>query len=198
MGFLLKKMRIEAKECGLLVSDCNSNQHDKDSVIQLAFEEFEVPAFFTIKKSILSLFANGRTSGLVLESGANITQVVPISEGYTLYKSMITNHIGGETVTQHLTDYIEQSRGKELLPNFYYQYSTEQEGLRTATLKDIGHVDPSVLEYHKRRIGQEMKEVVCKVATPSEEGYKLITKTARVSTVRTSRWLYSQLWGKQN
>lgn len=164
-------MRIDPKECGLLVSDANSNQHDKDSVIQLAFEEFQVPAFFTIKKSILSLFANGKTSGLVLESGATVTQVVPISEGYTLYKSMITSHIGGETVTQQLIDFVEQSRGKELLPHFYYKYSSEPDGQTTTTLKDIGHVDPSVLEFHKRRIGQEMKEVICKVANPSDEKY---------------------------
>lgn len=162
-------MRINTKESGLLVSDCNSNQTDKDSIIQLAFEEFEVPAYFTIKKSILSLFASGRTSGLVLESGANLTQVVPISEGYILYKSMATTHIGGDTVTQDLINYVEENRSKELLPYFYYQYSSEQESQRTATLKDIGHVDPSVLDFHKKRFVQEMKELHFKVATPSEE-----------------------------
>lgn len=170
MSFLLNKMRINSKESGLLVTDCNSNQHDKDSIIQLAFEEFEVPAFFTVKKSILSLFASGRTSGLVLETGANLTQVVPISEGYILYKNMATSHIGGDTVTQHLIDHIEQSRGKELLPSFYYHYTSEQEGPRTVVPKNIGHVDPSVLDFHKKRFAQELKELYFKVATPNEEG----------------------------
>jgi actin-like protein 6A len=163
-------MRVNTKEAGLLVSDCNSNQNDKDSIIQLAFEEFEVPAYFTIKKSILSLFASGRTTGLVLESGANLTQVVPVSEGYILYKSMATSHIGGDTVTQHLINHIEENRGKELLPSFNYQYSSENEGQRNVNLKDIGHVDPSVLDFHKKRFSQEMKELYFKVATPSEEG----------------------------
>src|SRR5438067_617260 len=46
MGYLLDRLRINTKECGLLVSESNSNQHDRDSIIQLAFEEFQVPAFF--------------------------------------------------------------------------------------------------------------------------------------------------------
>jgi len=51
-------------------------------LIELAFESFETPAFFTCKKSVLSLFANGKTTGMVVESGADMTQVVPISDGF--------------------------------------------------------------------------------------------------------------------
>lgn len=169
LGFLLDRLRVNKSECGLLVSESNSNHHDRDSIIQLAFEEYSVPAFFTVKKSILSLFASGRTTGLVLESGANITQIVPVSEGYVLYKSLMTSHVGGDTITKNIIDYIEQNRGRELLPHFYYQYSTEQEGQRTSTPKQIGHVDPSVLEFHKKRFVQELKEAYFKVNTLSEE-----------------------------
>lgn len=169
MGYLLDRLRVSKKECGLLVSECNSNQQDRDSIIQLAFEEFKVPAFFTAKKSILSLFASGRTTGLVLEAGANSTQIVPVSEGYILYKSLLSSPVGGETVTKNLVDYVEQNTGKELLPHFYYNYTFEQEGQRTATLKNIGHIDPSVLEFHKKRFVQELKELYLKVNTQSED-----------------------------
>ena len=105
-----------------------------------------------------------------------MTQIVPVSEGYILYKSMMTSNVGGDTVTKNIIDHIERNRGQELLPHFYYQYTMEQESQRTATLKDIGHVDPSILEFHKKRFIQELKELYFKVNTHSEDSYETLTR----------------------
>jgi actin-related protein len=43
-----------------------------------------VPAYYSIKKGILNLIANGKSSGLVIESGAYNTSVMPVNEGYSL------------------------------------------------------------------------------------------------------------------
>lgn len=170
MEYMIGKMRVNPQDVALLMSEQNSNLHDKEKIIQLVFEDFQHPAFFTIKKSILSLFANGRSTGLVLETGANITQIVPVSEGYTLGKSTITAQIGGDTMTQNILNHIEEKRGEELLPHFCYDYKFDPESSsREGQRKDIGFVEPSVLQFHKLRYVQEMKELLFKVATPSDE-----------------------------
>lgn len=172
--YLFGRMRVDTRESALFMSDQNGNQLDKDSTVQFAFETLEIPAYFSIKKSILSLFANGRTTGLVLEAGANQTQVVPVVEGYTLAKSTITSPVGGETLTANILSHIEEKRGKELLPHFCYKYNIDAEFNKEATPIDISHIDPSALLFHKMRFAQELKELLFKVSTPSDDRYEMI------------------------
>lgn len=164
-------MRVEPEDTALLLSDQNTHLFDREKTIEFVFEEFRHPAFFSIRKSILSLFANGRSTGLVLEAGATLTQVVPVSEGYTLGKSVLTTHVGGDTITQNLLAHIEEKTEKPLLPQFHYRYrfSPDLSG-REASLLDVGPVDPTVLAFHKLRYVQEIKELHFRVSTPSEEG----------------------------
>ena len=51
------------------------------------FETFDVPAYYLAKQGVLSLQSSGRTTGLVVEIGEGITQMIPIYEGAAL------NHI---------------------------------------------------------------------------------------------------------
>ena len=48
------------------------------------FETFDVPKFYLAKQTILSLYASGKTAGLVLNCGDGVTQVTPVYEGYII------------------------------------------------------------------------------------------------------------------
>lgn len=50
------------------------------------FEKYHIPAFFLCKNAVLSAFAHGRSTGLVLDSGATHTSAVPVHDGYVLQK----------------------------------------------------------------------------------------------------------------
>jgi actin-related protein len=45
------------------------------------FEKFSVPAMYVAIQAVLSLYASGRTTGIVLDSGDGVTQNVPVYEG---------------------------------------------------------------------------------------------------------------------
>ena len=53
------------------------------------FEKYNVPAFFLVKNAVLAAFANGRSTGLVLDSGASHTSAIPVHEGYVLQQVII-------------------------------------------------------------------------------------------------------------
>lgn len=48
------------------------------------FESFNTPAFYVAIEAVLSVYAAGRSTGLVLDSGDGVTHTVPIHEGRAL------------------------------------------------------------------------------------------------------------------
>ena len=77
--------RCDLKGQSLLVCDTNdAKKEDREKVIELLFETFEVHSAYLAMSSILAMYATGRTSGMVLECGAGRTLVIPVYEGYPL------------------------------------------------------------------------------------------------------------------
>lgn len=184
------------------MSEPNGNSQDRESIAQFAFEEFQIPAYFTIKKSILTLFANGRTTGLVFECGASTTQFVPIFEGYTLSKAMVSAPIGGDTITSNIANFIEEKRGKEVLPPICFNYNLDNDGNKEVGVKDLSYIDPSVIRFHKMRYVQDMKELHFKVSTPSDENqnevinYELPDGTSL--SIGSNRYSFAEIFFSDN
>lgn len=68
-------------------------------MLQIMFETFSVPSVYIGIAGELSLYGAGRTTGLVCESGDEITQIVPIFEGNRNYSDTSMLNIGGRDVT---------------------------------------------------------------------------------------------------
>jgi actin len=55
---------------------------NREQMAKIMFEEYEVPAMYIQIQAVLSLYAAGRTTGIVVDSGDGVTHTVPIFEGY--------------------------------------------------------------------------------------------------------------------
>ncbi|KAH0562705.1 hypothetical protein KQX54_000687 [Cotesia glomerata] len=49
------------------------------------FEKFNVPAMYICKNAVLAAYANGRSTAMVVDSGATHTSAVPVHDGYMWY-----------------------------------------------------------------------------------------------------------------
>ncbi|GMR48193.1 hypothetical protein PMAYCL1PPCAC_18388, partial [Pristionchus mayeri] len=56
----------------------------REKLCEIMFEKYKLPAFHLVKNAVLTAFANGRTHGLIVDSGATHTSAVPVFEGYCI------------------------------------------------------------------------------------------------------------------
>ncbi len=66
------------------------------------FETFNVPALYVQVQAILSLYASGRTTGVVLDSGDGVSHAVPVYEGFAINHAITRIDVAGRDVTEYL------------------------------------------------------------------------------------------------
>jgi len=69
---------------------------------EIFFETFNVPALYVQAQAILSLYAAGRTTGIVLDSGDGVTNAVPVYEGFILPHAVTRIDVAGRDITEYL------------------------------------------------------------------------------------------------
>lgn len=72
-----------------------------ERLIQTMFESFEVERFATVPQGLCALYASGRTTGVVLDSGDGITTVTPVFDSFPIDSATNRINVGGGHVTQH-------------------------------------------------------------------------------------------------
>lgn len=137
-------MRFNYEEYSFLLSEDNThNRAQREKIAQIFFESLNVKNVFFSKNAVLSCFATGRSTALVLDSGAYSTEATTVHDGYALTKTNKKCSYGGETLTQELGQYLEKELGLNL--NF-----------RSATYESNN-------QYHKKLLVRNMKEYVFKI-----------------------------------
>ena len=76
--------------------------HNRDKVAEIFFENFRAPALFFAPPAVLSLYASGRTTGVVLDVGEGVTHAVPVYEGFALPHSVTRSDVAGRDVTRQM------------------------------------------------------------------------------------------------
>lgn len=183
-GHAHEVLSADAAEHPLLLTEPPTNPKEvRAKLTEVAFEGLGVPAFYLANRTVLSSFAAGRPTSLVVDVGASQASAVPVVDGFVLRKGIHTQPNAGDAISRALLFGLTHESGEKnmhggladsLVPQFLVKSKKACDPGKPsqATLREdrLRATAPSFRAYHTMQLLNDFKECVGQVLeTPWDE-----------------------------
>lgn len=98
-----EKLKVDPQGRKILLTEPPMNpRRNREEMCQIMFEEYGFDGVYVAIQAVLTLYAQGLQTGVVVDSGDGVTHVVPVYEGFALPHLTRRLDVAGRDVTRYL------------------------------------------------------------------------------------------------
>ncbi|XP_027895755.1 uncharacterized protein LOC114158457 isoform X1 [Xiphophorus couchianus] len=107
--YTFQQLCVDPEEHPVLLTEAAMNPlENRRRMVEIMFENFGVPLAYVAMQAVLALYAAGRTTGVVFDSGEGVSHSVPVFEGYSLPHAVQRFPLAGLDVTMQLKKLLQE------------------------------------------------------------------------------------------
>ena len=162
---LKKRLVVQPDEHPILLGEpVNSSREQREKMVELLFEKHAPPAVFLANNAVLTSFASGRATSLIVDCGAGATTVTAVHDGYTLRKAVTRSPLGGDALTDCVLSYLEKTKKQPVKPRYEFTRKKNGDKFDVTAVKGLGQTTNAYRLYKQREIASDLKETVCRMS----------------------------------
>ncbi|XP_064600149.1 actin-related protein 2-A [Liolophura sinensis] len=119
-----EKMNINPKNTKILLTEPPMNpMKNREKMIEVMFEKYQFEGVYIAIQAVLTLYAQGLLTGVVVDSGDGVTHICPVYDGFALPHLTRRLDIAGRDITRYLIKLL-------LLRGYAFNHSADFETVR--------------------------------------------------------------------
>lgn len=100
-----ERLKIDPKEYKILITEAAMNPlKNRREMVKMMFDKYGFQAVSVQTQAVLTLYAQGLVTGVVVDSGDGVTHIIPVYQSYGLNNCIQRLDIAGRRVTQQLVE----------------------------------------------------------------------------------------------
>ncbi|CAG0895510.1 unnamed protein product [Darwinula stevensoni] len=98
-----EKMNIDPRECKIMLTEPPMNPtRNRERMVEVMFEKYQFSGVYIAIQAVLTLYAQGLLTGVVVDSGDGVTHICPVYEGFAMPHLTRRLDIAGRDITRYL------------------------------------------------------------------------------------------------
>jgi actin-related protein len=102
------KIELENFPCFLILNHFFDKQK-KLKLVELIFENYDFPSLYLQSSNVTGLYYDGRTTGMVVDSGFSQTNCISVFEGYPIEEKIFKSNFGGRHLNGFFKNILNES-----------------------------------------------------------------------------------------